>query len=120
MMSSVFDGISTTDTLRKKKPKETSSKARTSRVPFGNDAIKALGIRTAAFEYNYGMGAIDEYDHLISQNPGLLQVREGDHQAIEYWLLREYSATVIGFPRDLRFHPPSSWTLEAVLISGAT
>jgi hypothetical protein len=39
----------------RKRLKKTSSKAKISRVPFGNDAIKVLGIPTAAFEYNYSM-----------------------------------------------------------------
>jgi hypothetical protein len=39
-------------------------------------------------EYNYHMGAVDGFDHLTAQNPGLRTVRRGGAQALEYWLLR--------------------------------
>jgi hypothetical protein len=50
----------------RKRPKETSSKAKTSRVPFGHDAIKELLIPAVADGYNYHMGAVDEFDHLTA------------------------------------------------------
>jgi hypothetical protein len=34
------------------------------------------------------MGAVDEFDHLTAQNPGLRPVRRGGAQALEHWLLR--------------------------------
>jgi hypothetical protein len=49
--------------------------------------LKVLDFPTAAFEYNYGMRALDEFDQLINKNRGLRQVRRGGHQAIEHWLL---------------------------------
>jgi hypothetical protein len=47
MMSSVLSGDERVVRLRKR-PKETSSKAKTSRVPFGDEAIKELSIPTIA------------------------------------------------------------------------
>jgi len=73
---------------RRKRPKETSSKAKTARIPFGNQAIKILSIPAIADGYNYYMGAVNEFDHLTAQNAGLRHVERGGHQALEYWLLR--------------------------------
>jgi hypothetical protein len=87
MMSSVLSGDERVVRLRKR-PKETSSKAKTSRVPFGEEAVKELSIPTIADAYNYHMGAVDEFDHLTAQNPGLRPVRRGGAQALEHWLLR--------------------------------
>jgi hypothetical protein len=72
----------------RKRPKETSSKAKTARIPFGNEATKVLSIPTIADEYNYHMGAVDEFDHLTAQNAGLRHIERGGHQALEHWLLR--------------------------------
>jgi hypothetical protein len=86
MISSFISGDERVIRLRKR-PKETSSKAKTSRKPFGNQAIKELSIPAIADGYNYHIGAIDEFDHLIAQNAGLRQVERGGHQALEHWLL---------------------------------
>jgi hypothetical protein len=75
------------DRLRKR-PKETSSKAKTARRPFGKEAVKVLSIPAIADGYNYHMGAVDEFDHLTAQNAGLRHVERGGHQALEHWLLR--------------------------------
>jgi hypothetical protein len=47
----------------RKRPKETSSKVKTTRVPFGNQAIKVLSIPAIADGYNYYMGAVNEFDY---------------------------------------------------------
>jgi hypothetical protein len=73
---------------RRKRPKETSSKAKTVRIPFGNQVIKTLSIPAIADGYNYHMGAVDEFDYLTVQNAGLRHVERGGHQALEHWLLR--------------------------------
>jgi hypothetical protein len=73
---------------QRKRPKETSSKAKTIRIPFGNRAIKTLLIPVIADEYNYYMGAVNEFDYLTAQNTGLRYVERGGHQALEHWLLR--------------------------------
>jgi hypothetical protein len=87
MMSSFMSGDERVLRLRKR-PKETSSKAKTARVPFGSQATKVLSIPVIADGYNYHMGAMDEFDHLTAQNAGLRHVRRGGHQALEHWLLR--------------------------------
>jgi hypothetical protein len=86
MMSSVMSGDEKVLRLRKR-PKETSSKAKTARAPFGRDAVKELLIPAIVDGYNYHMGAVDEFDHLIAQNAGLRHVRRGGAQALEHWLL---------------------------------
>jgi hypothetical protein len=50
----------------RKRPKETSFKAKTSRALFGNNATKELLILAIVDGYNYHMGAVDEFDHLIA------------------------------------------------------
>ncbi|PMD62434.1 uncharacterized protein K444DRAFT_509449, partial [Hyaloscypha bicolor E] len=87
MMSSFMSGDERVLRLRKR-PKETSSKAKTARVPFGSQATKVLSIPAIADGYNYHMGAVDEFDHLTAQNAGLRHVRREGHQALEHWLLR--------------------------------
>jgi hypothetical protein len=72
----------------RKRPKETSSKAKTARIPFGNQATKVLSIPAIADRYNYHMGAVNEFDHLTAQNASLRHVERGGHQALEHWLLR--------------------------------
>jgi hypothetical protein len=87
MMSSVLLVDEKIIRLRRR-PKEISSKAKTSRIPFGEDAIKELSIPTIADAYNYYMGVVNEFDYLIAQNPGLWPIRHGGAQALEHWLLR--------------------------------
>jgi hypothetical protein len=87
MMSSVLSGDERVIRLRKR-PKETSSKAKISRQPFGNKPEKELVIPAIADGYNHHMGAVDEFDHLTAQNAGLRHIRRGGHQALEHWLLR--------------------------------
>jgi hypothetical protein len=71
----------------RKRPKETSSKAKTARVPFGSQATKVLSIPIITDGYNYHIGAINEFDHLTAQNAGLRHVERGGHQALKHWLL---------------------------------
>jgi hypothetical protein len=87
MMSTVMSGDK--KVLRwRKRPKETSSKAKTSRVPFKDgEAEKDLWIPEVADFYNHFMGAVDEFDHLTSINPSLQHVERRGHQALEHWLL---------------------------------
>jgi hypothetical protein len=87
MMSSFMSGDERVLRLRKR-PKETSSKAKTAQIPFGSQATKVLSIPAIADGYNYHMGAVDEFDHLTAQNAGLRHVERGGHQALEHWLLR--------------------------------
>lgn len=88
MMSTCFSGQEEKILRLRKRPKPTASKAKTSRAVFGSLSEKVLGIPAIADGYNYRMGAVDEFDHLTSQNPGLRPIKRGGHQAIEHWLLR--------------------------------
>jgi hypothetical protein len=87
IISSFMSGDERVIWLRKR-PKETSSKAKTARIPFGQEAEKELSIPAIADGYNYQMGAVDEFDHLTAQNAGLRLIWRGGHQALEHWLLR--------------------------------
>ncbi len=64
-MSSVFLGDNKVIRLRKR-PKETSFKAKTSQVPFGEEAIKELSIPAIVDAYNYYIEAINEFDYLTT------------------------------------------------------
>jgi hypothetical protein len=64
-MSSVLLGDEKVVRLRKRL-KETSSKAKTIRVPFGKDLVKELSIPAIADGYNYYIGAVDEFNHLTA------------------------------------------------------
>jgi hypothetical protein len=59
---------------QRKRPKETSSKAKTIRVPFSNQATKELLIPVVIDGYNYYIGAVNEFDYLITQNSRLWHV----------------------------------------------
>jgi hypothetical protein len=65
MMSSFMLGNERVLWLRKR-PKETSSKVKTTRIPFGNQATKVLSIPVIIDGYNYHIGVVNEFDHLIA------------------------------------------------------
>jgi hypothetical protein len=83
MMSSFISSNERVLRLRKR-PKETSSKAKTTRVPFGNQAIKILSIPVITDGYNYHIGVVNEFNHLTAQNASLRHVERGGHQALEH------------------------------------
>ena len=87
IMSNCLDAEEAIERLRRR-PKLTSSKAKTSRKPFGDMARKALKIPIIFNEYNFNMGAVDEHDNMASRNAGLRPIRRGGHQALDHWLLR--------------------------------
>lgn len=84
--STVYDGHIMVDRLRKR-PRETSSKAKAARQPFGDDHEKILPIPALYNDYNYEMGRVDVGDQLASSMPGARRQRRGGHQALEQWLL---------------------------------
>jgi len=86
-MSTVYTGKETI-VRNRKRPKATSSKAKTARAPFGNQPTKDLSIPVLVNDYNHQIGAVDEVDHLTAQNAGLRLIRRGGAQALEHWLLR--------------------------------
>jgi hypothetical protein len=71
----------------RKRPKKTSSKAKTARVPFGDQSTKELKIPEVYDYYNYNMLAVNVADQLASSNSGHQQIRRGAWQALEQWLL---------------------------------
>jgi hypothetical protein len=50
----------------RKRPKETSSKVKTIRIPFSSQAIKVFSIPAIIDGYNYYIGVINEFDHLTA------------------------------------------------------
>jgi hypothetical protein len=50
----------------RKRPKETSSKAKTLRQPFSNKLKKELVILAIIDGYNYYIGIVDEFNYLIA------------------------------------------------------
>ena len=73
-MSTVDDGKSKVTRLRKR-PKKTSSKAKTSRVPFGDQRTKELDIPVVYDKYNNKMLAVGEADQLAGSNGGSRRIR---------------------------------------------
>jgi hypothetical protein len=65
MISSIILGDKRVIRLRKRL-NETSFKAKTARVPFGKDSIKELSIPAIIDGYNYYIGAVNEFNHLIA------------------------------------------------------
>ena len=65
IISSVLLGDKKVIRLRKR-PKETSSKAKTTREPFGSEAVKELKIPAIIDGYNHHIGAINEFNYLIA------------------------------------------------------
>lgn len=74
-----------TQRLRKRPPKS-FQKAKTARVPFGNDARKVLPVMTAANDYNFNMNHVDRANNLKAQNCGARTIRKG-WKALFLWLL---------------------------------
>ena len=73
----------------RKRPKKTSSKTKTARVPFSeSEVVNPLSIPIVADGYNYNIEAVGEFDHLRGLNAGLRHVERGGHQALKHWLLR--------------------------------
>jgi hypothetical protein len=65
MISSILSSDERVVRLRKRL-KETSSKAKTTRAPFSKEAIKKLSIPAIADRYNYHMGAVNKFNHLTA------------------------------------------------------
>jgi hypothetical protein len=85
-MSTVADGKSTVERLRKR-PSETSSAAKTSRKPFGPNTRTTLPIPEYEDEYNHQIGAVDRGNQLKKPNTLEKLYRRGSHQSLVTWLL---------------------------------
>ncbi|KAG9248199.1 hypothetical protein BJ878DRAFT_433913 [Calycina marina] len=116
MMSTVFSGQEPKIQRLRKRPKETSSKAKTSPQVFGAAHLKKLRIPAIADGYNYGMGEVDDFDHLTAQNAGLRHVERVGHQAIKNGSCLEESAYNLSSREALlitaaiRYFSSLSWT----------
>ena len=58
-----------------KRPKKTSSKAKTARVPFGDLPRKELPIPVVFNKYNFNMLQVNEFDYMATTNPSLHAVQ---------------------------------------------
>jgi hypothetical protein len=97
--TSVYHG-NATRTLLRKRPKETSSSAKTARAAFGKEYEKLLEIPEYIDDYNHRAKAVDQGDQLKCYTPGLRPIRRGGWQSIFHWLLN----TVLVNSYLLSFH----------------
>ena len=75
-MTTVHDGSQYTIRDRKR-PSETSSSAKTSRLPFKGESHAMLPIPTMIDEYNHHMGFVNQGDQLHSYNSMTRIIRKG-------------------------------------------
>lgn len=60
-----------------KRPRATSTAAKSVRAEFGNDVRKNLAIPLVISDYNHKMGHVDLADQYRANNPGRLRIRRG-------------------------------------------
>jgi hypothetical protein len=77
-MSIVDKGEETIERLRKR-PKETSTLAKTAQAPFRDQATKLLHIPVFDNDYNHGMGYVDQGNQLKKPNSISRICRKGGH-----------------------------------------
>jgi hypothetical protein len=75
-MSTVYDRTSRVTTVRRQ-PKKTSTNAKTTRVPFGDQPTKELEIPKVYHEYNHKMLEVNMADQLASSNSSQRRIRKG-------------------------------------------
>jgi hypothetical protein len=85
-MSTVHNRKSKVTKVRKR-PKKTSSKTKTARVPFGDQPTKELEIPELYNCYNHNILAINVADQLASSNSSRRRIKRGTWQALDQWLL---------------------------------
>jgi hypothetical protein len=66
----------------RKRPKTTSTAARSVQAEFGSATTKKLAIPHTIDEYNYRMGQVDRGDQYRAGNPGLRRIRRGGWHAL--------------------------------------
>jgi hypothetical protein len=85
-MSTYWEASKKVLSLRKR-PKLSSSKAKTARKPFGDLHEKEMWIPELYDAYNHQMGAVDLADQLQGHNPGQRRLKRGGGQAVDQFLL---------------------------------
>ena len=75
MLSTVYTNNNQTIERNRRRPKATSTSAKTSRQPFGDCSRKMLAIPVIVDDYNHYMGAVDIADQLQTSNKGLRRIR---------------------------------------------
>ena len=86
MMTTVHDAKGRVTCVRKR-PKATSTSAKTARKPFGDQTTRELEIPEPYHAYNHSMNGVDIADQLASSNSGKRRIRRGAWQALDQWLL---------------------------------
>lgn len=71
----------------RRRPKETSTSAKSARKVFRNQPEKELEIPEPYDYYNFNMCGVDTADQLAGSNSGERRIRRGAWQALEQWLL---------------------------------
>jgi hypothetical protein len=99
LVQSVYSGHETRELLRKR-PKESSTSAKTARAVFEKEYQKLLDIPEFIDDYNHRAKAVDRGDQLKCYTPGLRPIRRGGWQSIFHWLLN----TVLVNSYLLSFH----------------
>jgi hypothetical protein len=86
LMSTIHEASDPQNTVirLRKRPKSTSTSAKTARKPFGDRPTKKLPIPKLIDDYNHNMNAVDRADQLRASKPGVRRVRRGGWHAL--WL----------------------------------
>jgi hypothetical protein len=72
---------------KRKRPRESSSKAKTARKPFGNKAEKKLPVPESYDAYNHNIGGVVQADQLKAHNNGERLMRRGAAKVLYQFLL---------------------------------
>jgi hypothetical protein len=86
MMSTIHEASTTQNTVNRLclRPAETSTSAKTSKVPFQGKDKAYLDIPAQVDDYNHNIGMVDRADQLRANNPSTRRVRRGGWHAL--WL----------------------------------
>ncbi|KAH9211865.1 hypothetical protein DL95DRAFT_448048 [Leptodontidium sp. 2 PMI_412] len=108
-MSTHSNALRKVEVLRKR-PSETSSSAKTARVPFGTHARAWLAIPEYENDYNHQMGAVDRGNQLKKSNTLEMLCLLGGHQSLATWL--EDTALTNAYKLSFHSQVPSEekWT----------
>ena len=97
----------------RKRPKSTSSKAKSARKPFGLESTKKLPIQEFNNSYNHNMNHVDQADQLRCYSMNLRHTYKGwkalfqfifNVVLVNYYLLSFHSDTTTRYTDHIRFH----------------